>query len=108
MRISQLLKKGVVFGFIGGSAVSTLLLIIVPIIARQSAPLWFRLITLAEIIFPTHIFLLPLQDGDPLRTKVLFIGAAIIGNGLLYAVAVLSALLVFILTRRLIVSIKSV
>jgi len=80
-----LMRRGAMLGFGGGVLLATFLLIGLKIAARLSPPFWFRLAKVCTVIFPTQIFLLPLSDGGSLGTTFLFYGAALLGNGLLYA-----------------------
>lgn len=64
--------------------IALILLVAVKVTAYGSANLWSNLLSISVYLFPTHLFLLPLESRDSLPTKLFFYLAAIVGNGVIY------------------------
>ncbi|MBV9765333.1 MAG: hypothetical protein JOZ48_10850 [Acidobacteriaceae bacterium] len=74
-----------ILGFGIGVAVAATLYVAVRAAAGGNASLWDRLVGVSVFLFPTHIFLLPLEKGDNLTTISLYFFLAFVANGLIYA-----------------------
>ena len=78
-------KRVALLGFALGSMIALILIALVKVASHGHTKLWSFAVNISVVLFPTHIFLLPLSDVESFPHDLLFYLAAVIGNGVLYA-----------------------
>lgn len=79
-------KRAAFGGLIAGVTVAALLLLLIWLFTPRFPRLWWALTGISMVLFPTHIFLLPLSESVSFPHDVIFYGVAILGNGVVYSV----------------------
>ena len=102
MQAVTLWKRAALAGFVVGVLIALAMLAIVKVAASGNPKLWERAVDLSTIVFPSHIFLLPLSDRASFPHDLLFYFAAIIGNGIIYSVAVQVGAAVYLIAKRVV------
>ena len=94
-------RKLALIGFSSGVAVAAILYAAVWISAGQHAETWSSLVRISMVLFPSHVFFLPLQGNEGAGTIAFYFLLAFSANGVLYALVLEFALGVYTLSRRL-------
>jgi len=95
-------KRTALAGFLVGVLIALAMIAVVKIAADGHPKFWARAVDLSVIVFPSHVFLLPLSDSESFPHDLLFCFAAIIGNGVVYSLAVQVVAALYFIARRLI------
>ena len=88
-------------GFMGGIVVAVLLIELVPLVASRPPKLWFKIVDISLIFFPTYVFLLPLSESASMREELISCGMAVVGNGVIYAAVAELGMRLYLGARRL-------
>lgn len=100
-QVMTLWRRAALAGFIAGMLVALIVLTVVRVAVNGGyANLWARTVSLSIFIFPTHIFLAPLSGGVSFSTALPFYSAAVIGNGVVYSLAVQIVAAVYFIAKR--------
>ena len=94
-------RRAAVAGIVVGSVVAALLIALVGPASHNSPRMWLSLMDLSMILFPTHIFLLPLAESVFLPHDLVFYVAAVVGNGVLYSLVFQIIAGLYVLARKI-------
>jgi hypothetical protein len=83
----MLWKRVALVGFGIGAVMALVILGVTRAAAHGHVKLWVHTVDLSTILFPTHIFLLPLSDVESFPHDLFFYLAAIVGNGIIYSLS---------------------
>lgn len=97
----MLWRNAAIGGFLAGCGIATAMAVLVKLAARGSIGIWSDLLEISIVLFPTHIFLLPLSSQDPVHTICFFYLAAVIGNGIFYSIGAQIAIVLYLGARTI-------
>ena len=95
-------KRTALVGFVAGLLIALVMLVIVKIATGGHPKLWARAVDLSVIVFPSHVFLLPLSDSESFPHDLLLYFVAILGNGVIYSLAIQIVAALYFIARKVV------
>ncbi len=80
-------RRAAIIGLIIGGTVALIIIALATISAHRYPTIWLYLMDVSMILFPTHIFLLPLAESVSFPHDLGFYFLTVLGNGIIYSIA---------------------
>ena len=95
-------KRAAFVGFVIGVLIAVVLIVVAKLSSHGHAKLWAQTADASSVLFPTYVFLLPVADRESFPHDLLFYGAAVIGNGIVYSLAAQIVIGLFLFAKRIV------
>ncbi len=93
--------RAAVIGMAAGTISAVLMIALAMASAHNHPVLWLHVMRMSLILFPTHIFLLPLAESISFPHDLGFYFLAVFGNGILYSVVAQVIAAIYMLIKRI-------